>query len=232
MTVPVPVRRTEFRQWAPDAAALAVLGDKWTLLIVRELAHGPRRFVDIQRGLQQISTESLRTRLNYMVTDGLLTRQRYREVPPRVDYELTEKGRDALALVHAAAQWGYRWAWWYPDGNSPINLASLFQLGASLWRPRRDALGILRLAVLPSGASPPEYYVIKLTSKGAEFRVGGSPPGQTITTKRTRYASVEGDKDAWVAALGPERHGAGLKYRGQRPLARAFLDLVATGRQG
>ena len=60
-----------------------MVGDKWTLLIVRDLASGPRRFVELQRTLPGISTEQLRSRLNRMVADGLLTRQRYREVPPR-----------------------------------------------------------------------------------------------------------------------------------------------------
>jgi len=86
-TVPPP-KRHPYNQWSPDARALDLVGDKWTLLIVRDLAAGPRRFVELQRVLPGISTEQLRSRLNRMVADGLLTRQRYREVPPRVDYEL------------------------------------------------------------------------------------------------------------------------------------------------
>src|SRR5205814_1816552 len=82
-TVPPP-KRHPYNQWAPDARALDLVGDKWTLLIVRDLAAGPRRFVELQRVLPGISTEQLRSRLNRMVADGLLTRQRYREVPPRV----------------------------------------------------------------------------------------------------------------------------------------------------
>jgi DNA-binding HxlR family transcriptional regulator len=62
-------------------------------LIVRDLAAGQRRFVELGRVLPGISTEQLRSRLNRMVADGLLTRTRYREVPPRVDYELTERAR-------------------------------------------------------------------------------------------------------------------------------------------
>jgi len=73
---------------------------------VRDLAAGPRRFVELQRVLPGISTEQLRSRLNRMVADGLLTRQRYREVPPRVDYELTERARDLLPVVGALARWG------------------------------------------------------------------------------------------------------------------------------
>ena len=101
-----PPKRHPYNQWAPDARALDLVGDKWTLLIVRDLAGGPRRFVELQRVLPGISTEQLRSRLNRMVADGLLTRQRYREVPPRVDYELTERARDLLPVVGALAPLG------------------------------------------------------------------------------------------------------------------------------
>ena len=106
---PTP-KRHPYHQWAPDARALDLVGDKWTLLIVRDLAAGPRRFVELQRVLPGISTEQLRSRLNRMVADGLLTRQRYREVPPRVDYELTERAHDLLPVLGALAHWGHRWA--------------------------------------------------------------------------------------------------------------------------
>ena len=95
------------------------MGDKWTLLIVRDLVAGPRRFVELQRVLPGISTEQLRSRLNRMVADGLLTRQRYREVPPRVDYELTERARDLLPVIGALARWGYQWAWSAPRSGMP-----------------------------------------------------------------------------------------------------------------
>ena len=77
---PAP-KRHPYDQWSPDARALDLVGDKWTLLIIRDLAADPRRFVELQRVLPGISTEQLRSRLNRMVADGLLTRQRYREVP-------------------------------------------------------------------------------------------------------------------------------------------------------
>ena len=98
-----PPKRHPYNQWSPDARALDLVGDKWTLLIIRDLAAGPRRFVELQRVLPGISTEQLRSRLNRMVADGLLTRQRYREVPPRVDYELTERAREVLPVVGALA---------------------------------------------------------------------------------------------------------------------------------
>src|SRR6478609_1178095 len=68
-----PPKRHPYDQWSPDARALDLVGDKWTLLIIRDLAAGPRRFVELQRVLPGISTEQLRSRLNRMVADGLLT---------------------------------------------------------------------------------------------------------------------------------------------------------------
>src|SRR3954452_24066418 len=58
-----PPKRHPYDQWAPDARALDLVGDKWTLLIVRDLVSGPRRFVELQRVLPGISTEQLRSRL-------------------------------------------------------------------------------------------------------------------------------------------------------------------------
>src|ERR1700761_197374 len=110
MPQPPPPKRHPYDQWAPDARALDLVGDKWTLLIVRDLSSGPRRFVELQRVLPGISTEQLRSRLNRMVADGLLTRQRYREVPPRVDYELTERSRELIPVLGALARWGFCWA--------------------------------------------------------------------------------------------------------------------------
>src|ERR1700723_1073721 len=84
-----PAKRHPYDQWSPDARALDLVGDKWTLLIVRDLISGPRRFVELQRVLPGISTEQLRSRLNRMVADGMHTRKRYRQGPPRVDHELS-----------------------------------------------------------------------------------------------------------------------------------------------
>ena len=75
----------------PPDSPRALIGDQWTLLIVRDLASGPRRLVELERVLPGISTEQLRSRLITMVAQGLLTRRRYREVPPRVDYSLTPR---------------------------------------------------------------------------------------------------------------------------------------------
>src|SRR6185436_10710888 len=119
-----PPKRHPYDQWSPDARALDLVGDKWTLLIVRDLVSGPRRFVELQRTLPGISTEQLRSRLNRMVADGLLTRQRYREVPPRVDYELTDRARDLVPVLGALARWGYEWSWGSPRPGEDVNIGA------------------------------------------------------------------------------------------------------------
>src|SRR4029450_12909705 len=127
-----PPKRHPYNQWAPDARALDLVGDKWTLLIVRDLAGGRRGFAGLQRALPGIPTEQLRSRLNRMVADGLLTRQRYREVPPRVDYELTERSRELMPVIGALARWGYDWTWSAPRPGEDINIGAVFRLAPGM----------------------------------------------------------------------------------------------------
>src|SRR5205085_10213398 len=129
-----PPKRHPYDQWSPDARALDLVGDKWTLWIVRDLAAGPRRFVELQRVLPGISTEQLRSRLNRMVADGMLTRKRYREVPPRVDYELTERARELMPILGELARWGYDWAWSAPRAGELVDISAIFRLAAGLLR--------------------------------------------------------------------------------------------------
>src|SRR4051794_36365377 len=127
MAVVPPPKRHPYDQWSPDARALDLVGDKWTLLIVRDLLAGPRRFVQLQHVLPGISTEQLRSRLNRMVADGLLTRQRFREVPPRVEYSLTDRARELAPVIGALARWGYDWAWSAPREGEAIDIGAVFR---------------------------------------------------------------------------------------------------------
>jgi DNA-binding HxlR family transcriptional regulator len=90
------------------AAAAALLGDTWTLLLVRDLAGGPRRFGQLQASTG-ISPRVLTDRLHALVERGVMTRRMYPEIPPRVEYALTEKGRDILPIIDALRTYGERW---------------------------------------------------------------------------------------------------------------------------
>jgi len=90
------------------AAAVAVLGDAWTLLLIRDLADGPRRFTALQASTG-ISPRVLTDRLQKMMREGLATRHIFAEIPPRVEYALTPKGRDAVAVIAAMRSYGEKW---------------------------------------------------------------------------------------------------------------------------
>ena len=90
------------------AAAVAVLGDAWTLLLIRDLADGPRRFTALQASTG-ISPRVLTDRLQKMLREGLATRHIYAEIPPRVEYALTPKGRDAVAVIATMRAYGEKW---------------------------------------------------------------------------------------------------------------------------
>ena len=191
------------------------MGDKWTLLIIRDLAAGPRRFVELQRVLPGISTEQLRSRLNRMVADGLLTRQRYREVPPRVDYELTERSRDLMPVLGALAQWGYDWTWTSPRQGEDVNVGAIFRLAPGLLAPPRGVAGAVELVVDAEGETPERRYLVTMRNGSVEIAErdrNGEPT-----------ATVRGSTAAWVRALGPEGDLEELEFEGNRGLADALL---------
>lgn len=93
----------------PVAEAAKVLGDKWTLIILRDLLDGPRRFKQLEHSGDGISPSILAGRLRELEEKGLLTRTSYNEIPPRVVYELTEKGHDAILVIDVLREFGNRW---------------------------------------------------------------------------------------------------------------------------
>ena len=211
-----PPKRHPYHQWAPDARALDLVGDKWTLLIVRDLAPGPRRFVELQRVLPGISTEQLRSRLNRMVADGLLTRQRYREVPPRVDYELTQRSRDLLPVLGALARWGYDWAWTAPREGEAIDVGAIFRIAPGLVDAPASVKGTAELIVdLRDG--PERRYAITVKS------------GETTISEQTApdaAARIRGSEADWIDALGPDADRTALSTEGDERLAKIVLDGV------
>ena len=214
-TTPSP-KRHPYDQWAPDARALDLVGDKWTLLIVRDLAAGPRRFVELQRVLPGISTEQLRSRLNRMVADGLLTRQRYREVPPRVDYELTTRSRELLPVLGALARWGYDWAWTAPREGEAIDIGAILRIVPGMASPPAGMSGTAGLSVLrPDGTT--SHYALTV-ARGAV-----SIAEEEATDATTRISGTEQD---WIDALGPSARRQALSIDGDERFAEIVLDGV------
>ncbi|WP_189932088.1 winged helix-turn-helix transcriptional regulator [Streptomyces aurantiogriseus] len=99
-------RRRSYDQYCSAARALDVVGDRWTLLIVRELLAGPRRYTDLHADLPGVSTDVLASRLKDMERDGLSTRRRLPPPGAAYVYELTERGRQLLPVLQALGAWG------------------------------------------------------------------------------------------------------------------------------
>jgi DNA-binding HxlR family transcriptional regulator len=214
---PTP-KRHPYHQWAPDARALDLVGDKWTLLIVRDLSAGPRRFVELQRVLPGISTEQLRSRLNRMVADGLLTRQRYREVPPRVDYELTARSRQLLPVLGALARWGYDWAWTAPRESEAIDIGAILRIAPGLVSPPSGMSGVAEFAVQIDSVIT-KYYT--LTVRRGAVTIGEHEADDADV----RVSGWEGD---WIEALGPAADFGGLQIDGDERLASVLLGGVGS----
>ena len=97
-----------FRSRCPVAKSLELLGERWTLLVIRDLLSGSRRFQDLQTSLDGIAPNVLSERLKILEEHGIVAREFYSEHPPRAAYALTPRGRDLGMVVGALAVWGAR----------------------------------------------------------------------------------------------------------------------------
>jgi len=95
-----------YDQACPVAKTLELIGDRWTLLVIRDLLSGTRRFQDLLGSLEGIAPNILSDRLRLMEEHGLVSRRQYSEHPPRAEYELTAKGKELGVVVAALAAWG------------------------------------------------------------------------------------------------------------------------------
>jgi DNA-binding HxlR family transcriptional regulator len=98
--------RRSYDQYCPLSRALDVVGERWTLLIVRELLTGPRRYTDLHADLPGVSTDVLAARLKELERDGLVARRRLPPPASAAVYELTPRGESLLPALTALAEWG------------------------------------------------------------------------------------------------------------------------------
>jgi DNA-binding HxlR family transcriptional regulator len=93
----------------PVCRTAEVVCGKWTLLLIRDLAAGSSRFCELERSLEGISPRTLSLRLRALEEEGIVERHTYPEVPPRVEYALTEKGEALVPLIDDMRKYGTRW---------------------------------------------------------------------------------------------------------------------------
>lgn len=90
----------------PVATTVRLIGNKWKLLIIRDLLEGERRFGELKKSVSGISQKVLSENLRALEIDGIISREVFAEVPPRVLYSLTDVGRSLLPVIDAMADWG------------------------------------------------------------------------------------------------------------------------------
>lgn len=90
----------------PVETTLMMIGDKWKVLILRDLMTGTKRFGELKKSVGNVSQKVLTAQLRSMEEDGIITRTVYPEVPPRVEYTLTELGRSLKPILDAMYNWG------------------------------------------------------------------------------------------------------------------------------
>jgi hypothetical protein len=151
-----------------------------------------------------------------MVADGLLTRQRYREVPPRVDYELTERARDLLPVIGALSRWGSKWAWSPPRADESIDIGAIFRSIPGLACPVGFD-GTAELTVTRRDGQQ-KHYVLSGDRGEMRMQEGAADDADT---------RISGPERAWIEALGPEASRHEIEVDGDRRLADALLDGLA-----
>ena len=103
----------------PVARTLDLIGERWTILILRDLLlHGPRRFQDFQESLRGVAPNTLSARLKALERRGVIARKLYSEHPPRLEYQLTRRGKSLGPVVGAMRDWGRRDHWKNRQGTS------------------------------------------------------------------------------------------------------------------
>lgn len=90
----------------PVEKTLKIIGSKWTILIIRDLLEDTKRFGELRKSLQGVSPKTLSGRLRSLEEEDIITRKIYPEVPPRVEYSLTKRGRGLAAIIKSMKEWG------------------------------------------------------------------------------------------------------------------------------
>jgi DNA-binding HxlR family transcriptional regulator len=193
-----------YDQYCPIAHALGMVGERWSLLIVRELMHGPKRYTDLAGSLPGIGTNILAARLKELESSGLLTKHRLDPPAASQVYELTPYGQELKPVMRSLALWGLR------SIDPPSEADDL----APGWL--YGALDTVFAPVAPTGSF--------------EFRIGSEVAG--LVNGEARRGSieepdvvVEGGEDAFYW-LFVERRWDGVKVEGDRELLERLFDAV------
>lgn len=207
-----------YQQYCGAARALDVVGDRWTLLIVRELILGPRRFTDLLEGLPGISRNLLTERLRSLERHGVIARA---ELPPpaaRQVYELTDEGRDLAAAMIPLVAWGARRLGERRRGES--FRAHWAALAMATFADRDAAMGITETYQYLVGDAA---FYFTVDDGSIELRYGRAPdPVVTLSTDEETWAQMAAGQTSASAAAAAGTLTIDGDRRAVRRLARIF----------
>jgi DNA-binding HxlR family transcriptional regulator len=197
-----------YRQFCSVAKALDVVGDRWALLVVRELLLGPRRYTDLLEGLPGIGTNVLSTRLRELEGAGVVTRRRLPPPAPATVYELTDDGRDLRAVLQALGAWGQRRLVTPADGDTVEPRWFIGSVASTLDRSRLGDPAVFGLDV------DEQRFTLEVRDQHLIARHGApDDPVATLTGRlRDFFAAYRGDQAAAsrIAIDGDARAGTRL----------------------
>lgn len=204
------------RSWTPLARALAAAGDDWTLMIVLALAPGRMRLRQLQSALPGVSTGVLERYVQQMTSLGLLSRWRFREMPPRVELELTPAGLELVPIAAALSRWGLRHVWTEARERESVDIGALLHQLPVLLEESQLPDGTLEVV---AGRKRDEQVRLIYSIRGGRLSMNeGEEPEITAT--------VAGGRSAWIAALGPAGDRSGLRLSGDESLGGAVLEVL------
>jgi DNA-binding HxlR family transcriptional regulator len=206
--------KRRYRDSCGIARALNVVGERWTLLIVRELLLGCKRFSDLQSGLGSVGPDMLAARLRELESEGLIARRRLPPPADRTVYELTDRGRALEPVLHALGRWGGE-----------------VELGATPAPLSPDATVVAMQTMYEAGPRPPRGPVaMRLNGHEFELRAGAKRLVARAGRSAAPRATIETDSGTLAAVLW---HGLELdraladghvSIAGDEQLARALID--------
>lgn len=208
-----------YGQYCPLAKAAEILGDRWTVLILRELIMGSSRFNDIERGLPRISRSLLSGRLRALVRAGVVER-RVGDTARSTSYHLSGAGAELVPVVVALGEWGARWAFGPPEDEEMDPVLLLWSMRG---RVDPDAIPDGR-TVIRFDFAPPITQPFWLVLEPGDASVCLQDPGFDVDLLVSAELSIL--YEVWYGRLdlGRARRDGRVRLRGPRELQRSFPD--------
>lgn len=188
------------------------------LLIVRELAFGPKRLSELQRAFPGLSTGALEQRLHRMADEGVITRERFAEVPPRVEFDLTAAGRELVSILGPVVRWALRWAWTAPGADEWVDVTALFRLAGCIVDAPVGVDAEIELIIEDDDEVALDLYTVAF--RHGDALVTHRPAGRAD-------AVVKATPRGWAQAFGPAQSRGELRISGDEELAETFLASFA-----